>query len=322
MSALKAIGRKKLALIGAGQIGSTLACLAGLKELGDIALFDIVEGLPQGKSLDLCQMGSICGYNSHIHGANDLSVIAGADVAIVTAGLPRKPGMSRDDLLAVNAKIIRTVGDAIKTYCPHAFVICITNPLDAMVQLLRDTSGLPHAMVCGMAGVLDTARVRYFLSEKLGVSANDVQTVILGGHGDSMVPLPRFTSVGGVPLSECVKAGLITEKEINEVMERGRQGGAEIVGLLKTGSAFYAPAAAAIEMAESYLKDQKRMLPCAAYLTGEYGVSGLYVGVPAIIGKAGIEKIVELPLTQPEKDMFTKSVNEVKSLLAATPKSV
>jgi len=313
--------RRKVALIGSGQIGSTLALLAGMKELGDVVLFDIVQGMPQGKALDLCQTGPIEGFDTKFTGCNEYSGIEDADVVIVTAGVPRKPGMTRDDLLAINSKIVRTVGDVIKTYCPKAFVICITNPLDAMVQLLRETSGLPANMVCGMAGVLDTARLRWFLAERLGVSVEDVSTVILGGHGDTMVPLLRYTTVAGIPISDYVQMGWITESEVQELVERTRNGGAEIVSLLKTGSAFYAPAAASIAMAESYLKDKKRILPCAAFLQGEYGVNGLYIGVPAVIGAGGIEKVVQLPLTSEETQLFQKSVDSVKSLVAAIPKS-
>jgi len=313
------IGRKKVALIGSGQIGSTLALLAGMKELGDVVLFDIIQGMPQGKSLDLCQTGPIEGFNSTIVGCNEYSGIVDADVVIVTAGVPRKPGMTRDDLIAINSKIVRTVGEAIKTYCPKSFVICITNPLDAMVHLLRETSGHPPNMVCGMAGVLDAARLKWFIAERLGVSVEDVSTIVLGGHGDTMVPLLRYTTVAGVPISDYIRMGWITESEINQIVERTRDGGGEIVSLLKTGSAFYAPAAAAIEMAESYLKDKKRVLPCAAFLKGEYGVNGLYIGVPAIIGCEGIEKVLQLPLNNEEMKLFKSSVEAVKSLVDAIP---
>jgi len=314
-------GRKKIALIGAGQIGSTLALLCGQKNLGDVVMFDIVDGMPQGKSLDLCQLSAIEGFDCTVTGTCDYAGITDADVVIVTAGIPRKPGMTRDDLLAINSKIIRIAAANIRAYCPNAFVICITNPLDAMVQLLMETSGLRPHMVCGMAGVLDSARLKWFVAERLGVSVEDVSTMVLGGHGDTMVPLPRYTTVAGVSLLEYVKMGWLTEADVDGLMERTRMGGGEIVSLLKTGSAFYAPASAAISMAESFLNDKKRILPCAAYLQGEYGVSGVYVGVPAIIGSGGIERVVELILTEQEKTAFQNSVESVKSLLGAIPKS-
>jgi len=311
------MARNKVALIGAGNIGGTLAHLAGLKELGDVVLFDIVKGIPQGKSLDLAQSSSVEKFNSSIKGANSYSAIKGADVVIVTAGIPRRPGMSRDDLLGINTSVMESVGQGIKENCPNAFVICITNPLDAMVWVLREASGLPHNKVVGMAGVLDSARFSYFLSEEFKVSIEDVSTFVLGGHGDTMVPLPRYSTVGGVPLPDLVKMKWTTQKRIDEIVQRTRDGGAEIVGLLKTGSAFYAPASAAIEMAESYLKDKKRVLPCAAFLRGQYGVKGLYVGVPVVIGAKGVERIVEIKLDREEKAGFNKSVRAVKGLIRA-----
>jgi len=308
------MARSKIALIGAGNIGGTLAHLAGLKELGDIVLFDVVKDMPQGKALDLAQAGPVEGFDSNFKGANSYSAIRNADVVIVTAGIARKPGMSRDDLLGINSGIVATVGQAIKKYCPKAFVIVITNPLDVMVSIMRDACGLPHRRVVGMAGVLDSARFRYFLAQEFDVSVEDVSAFVLGGHGDSMVPLPRYSTVGGIPLPDLVKMGWTTKKRIDEIVQRTRDGGAEIVGLLKTGSAFYAPASAAIQMAESYLKDKKRLLPCAAYLDGEYGIKGLYVGVPVVIGARGVERIVEIPLSASEKSAFHKSVGAVKAL--------
>eukprot|EP00386_Alphamonas_edax_P010132 GDKI01032947.1.p1 GENE.GDKI01032947.1~~GDKI01032947.1.p1 ORF type:complete len:343 (-),score=128.83 GDKI01032947.1:291-1241(-) len=313
--------RPKIALIGSGMIGSTLAHLIGMKELGDVVMFDVVEGMPQGKALDLCHVSPVEGYDCKYEGTQDYSKIKGASVVIVTAGVPRKPGMSRDDLLAINAKIIRTVGEAIKTHCPDAFVICITNPLDAMVQLLQQVSGLPHRKVVGMAGVLDAGRFRYFLAERMNVSVEDVHALVMGGHGDTMVPLPRYTTVGGVNLVDLVKMGWMTQQELDDMVKRTRNGGGEIVGLLKTGSAYYAPASSAIAMAESYLKDKRRLLPVAAHLDGQYGVKGLYCGVPVIIGKNGVERIVELELSADEKAMFMKSVDAVKELVEATPKA-
>ena len=308
------MARSKIALIGAGNIGGTLAHLAGIKELGDIVLFDVVKDMPRGKALDLSQSAPVEGFNASIKGANSYASIKNSDVVIVTAGLARKPGMSRDDLLGINSSIVTTVGKAIKKYCPKAFVIVITNPLDVMVSVLRDASGLPHQRVVGMAGVLDSARFRFFLAEEFKVSVEDVTAFVLGGHGDTMVPLPRYSAVGGIPLPDLVKMGWTTQKRINDIVQRTRDGGAEIVGLLKTGSAFYAPASSAIRMAEAYLNDQKRLLPCAAYLSGEYGVKGLYVGVPTVIGAKGVEKIVEIPLSASEKTAFKKSVSAVKVL--------
>ncbi len=311
------MARKKIALIGGGQIGGTLAHLAAIKEMGDIVLFDIMEGLPQGKALDISQSGPVEGFNAKIKGTNSYADIAGADVVIVTAGVPRKPGMSRDDLLGINLKVMSAVGEGIKAHAPNAFVICITNPLDAMVWALRQFSGLPHTHVVGMAGVLDSARFRHFLAEEMNVSVEDVSAFVLGGHGDTMVPMPRFSTVAGVPLPELVKMGWIKQDRLDQITQRTRDGGAEIVGLLKTGSAFYAPATSAIEMAESFLKDKKRVLPCAAYVDGAYGFKGLYVGVPAVIGEKGIERIVELELTADERAALTKSADSVKGLIDA-----
>ncbi len=311
------MARNKLALIGGGNIGGTLGHLAGLKDLGDVVMFDIVDGLPQGKALDLVQGSPVEGFDARISGASDYAAIAGADVVIVTAGVPRKPGMSRDDLLAVNTGVMKAVGDGIRTYCPEAFVICITNPLDAMVWALQKISGLPTNRVVGMAGVLDSARFRYFLADEFDVSVEDVTAFVLGGHGDTMVISLRYSTVAGIPLPELVKMGWITHERLDAIVERTRNGGAEIIGLLKTGSAFYAPAASAMAMAESYLKDKKRVLPCAAHLNGEYGVEGLYVGVPVVIGAGGVERIVEIELDASEKAMFDKSVAAVRSLCEA-----
>jgi malate dehydrogenase len=314
------MARKKIALIGAGQIGGTLAHLAGLKELGDIVLFDIAEGTPQGKALDLAESSPVEGFDAKLSGANDYKDIAGADVIIVTAGVPRKPGMSRDDLLGINLKVMSSVGAGIKQYAPNAFVICITNPLDAMVWALQKASGLPANKVVGMAGVLDSARFRYFLAEALNISVRDVHAMTLGGHGDDMVPLVRHSTVGGVPLPDLVKMGWLTQEKLDAIVERTRKGGGEIVALLKTGSAFYAPATSAIAMAESYLRDQKRILPIAAHLNGEYGVKDMYVGVPAVIGANGVEKIVQIDFDAAEKDMFAKSVAAVQGLIDACKK--
>jgi len=311
------MARSKIALIGAGQIGGTLALLAAQKELGDVVLFDIAEGMPAGKALDLAQSSSVAGFNAAMGGGSDYAAIAGADVVIVTAGIPRKPGMSRDDLIATNAAVIKSVGENIKKYAPHAFVIVITNPLDAMVWAMQKVTGLDPKKVVGMAGVLDSARFRYFLAEEFKVSVEDVTAFVLGGHGDTMVPLVRYSTVAGIPLPDLVKMGWISQERLDQIVQRTRDGGAEIVALLKTGSAFYAPAASAIQMAESYLKDQRRLLPCAAHLTGQYGVQDLYVGVPTIIGAGGVEKIVEIALTPAEQAMFDKSVAAVKSLCDA-----
>ncbi|ACB97159.1 malate dehydrogenase [Beijerinckia indica] len=311
------MARNKIALIGAGQIGGTLAHLAGLKELGDIVLFDIAEGTPQGKALDLAESAPVDGFNAHLSGANDYSAIEGADVVIVTAGVPRKPGMSRDDLLGINLKVMESVGAGIKTYAKDAFVICITNPLDAMVWALQKASGLPPQKVVGMAGVLDSARFRYFLSDEFKVSVEDVTAFVLGGHGDDMVPLLRYSTVAGIPLPDLVKIGWTTQEKLDAIVKRTRGGGGEIVNLLKTGSAFYAPAASAIAMAESYLKDKRRVLPVAAQLNGEYGVDKLYVGVPVVIGANGVEKVVEITLDDAEKELFKKSVASVQGLVEA-----
>ena len=311
------MARKKIALIGAGNIGGTLAHLAAQKELGDVVLFDITEGLPQGKALDLSQCGPVQGFDARITGTNDYADIAGADVIIVTAGVPRKPGMSRDDLLGINLKVMKAVGEGIKAHAPGAFVICITNPLDAMVWALREFSGLPHNMVVGMAGVLDSARFATFLAQEFDVSVRDVNAFVLGGHGDTMVPVVEYTTVSGIPVNDLVKQGRSTKEAIDAIVTRTRGGGGEIVGLLKTGSAYYAPAASAISMAEAYLGDQKRILPCAAHLTGQYGVDDLYVGVPAVIGAGGIEQVVEIELNEEAKANLQTSVDAVQELLAA-----
>jgi malate dehydrogenase len=311
------MARPKIALIGAGQIGGTLAHLAALKELGDVILFDIAEGTPQGKALDIAQSGPIEGFDATLKGANSYADIAGADVCIVTAGVPRKPGMSRDDLLGINLKVMKSVGEGLKAHAPNAFVICITNPLDAMVWALREFSGLPHHMVIGMAGVLDAGRFRHFLATEFNVSMRDVTAFVLGGHGDTMVPLARYSTVAGIPLPDLVKMGWTTQAKLDAIIQRTRDGGAEIVGLLKTGSAFYAPAASAIEMAEAYLKDQKRLLPCAAYVDGAFGLKDMYVGVPVILGAGGVERLVEIQMTEDENAMFQKSVDAVKGLVAA-----
>ena len=311
------MARPKIALIGAGQIGGTLAHLAAIKELGDVVLFDIAEGTPQGKALDIAQSGPVEGFDASLKGANDYADIAGADVCIVTAGVPRKPGMSRDDLLGINLKVMKSVGEGIKTHAPNAFVICITNPLDAMVWALQQFSGLPANKVVGMAGVLDAGRFRHFLSVEFDVSMKDVTAFVLGGHGDTMVPLTRYSTVAGIPLPDLVAMGWTTQEKLDAIVQRTRDGGAEIVGLLKTGSAFYAPAASAIEMAEAYLKDQKRLLPCAAYVDGAFGLNGMYVGVPTIIGAGGIERIVDIKLAKDEQAMFDKSVDAVKGLVKA-----
>jgi malate dehydrogenase len=309
--------RRKIALIGAGHIGGTLALLAGLKELGDIALFDIVDGVPQGKALDLVQASPVEGFDARMSGDKDYKVIKGADVVIVTAGVPRRPGMSRDDLLDINAKVMEAVGAGIKKYCPKAFIICITNPLDAMVWVLQKASGVPVNKIVGMAGVLDSARFRYFLAEEMGVSVEDVSAFVLGGHGDAMVPMVRYSTVAGIPLPDLVKMGWIKKERLDEIVQRTRNGGAEIVGLLKTGSAFYAPAASAISMAESYLKDKKRVVPCAAHLNGQYGLKDVFVGVPVVIGAGGVERVVELDLNRSEKAMLDKSIGTVRNLIEA-----
>jgi malate dehydrogenase len=311
------MARKKIALIGAGNIGGTLAHLAAQKALGDIVLFDVVEGVPQGKALDLAQCGPVEGFDVSLKGSNDYADIAGADVIIVTAGVARKPGMSRDDLLGINLKVMKAVGEGIKAHAPGAFVICITNPLDAMVWALREFSGLPHHMVCGMAGVLDSARFRTFLAEEFKVSVRDVNAFVLGGHGDTMVPVIEYSTVAGIPVPDLIKMSWSTQERIDAIVQRTRSGGGEIVALLKTGSAYYAPATSGIEMAEAYLYDQKRLLPCAVNLSGQYGVSDLYVGVPVIIGAGGVERVVEIELSQSAKANFQVSVDAVKELLTA-----
>ncbi|MBE8219762.1 MAG: malate dehydrogenase [Alphaproteobacteria bacterium] len=314
------MARNKIALIGGGQIGGTLAHLVGLKELGDVVIFDIMEGIAKGKALDLAQSGAVSPFDANLRGTKSYAAIKGADVVIVTAGVPRKPGMSRDDLLDINLKVMRQVGEGIKKHAPKAFVICITNPLDAMVWALQKSSGLPKQKIVGMAGVLDAARFKHFLAEAMNVSVKDVSAFVLGGHGDTMVPSVRYSTVAGIPLPDLIKMKWLSQKDLDKIVQRTRDGGAEIVGLLKTGSAFYAPAAAAIEMAESYLKDQKRVLPCAAHLSGQYGARHIYVGVPVVIGAGGVERIVEIKLDAKERAMFKKSVQAVKGLLAACKK--
>jgi malate dehydrogenase len=314
------MARAKIGLVGAGQIGGTLALLAGMKELGDIVLVDVAEGVPQGKGLDIAEASPVEGFDAKITGSNTYDALAGADVVIVTAGIPRKPGMSRDDLIATNTGIVKTVGEGIKANAPNAFVIVITNPLDAMVEVMQRATGFKPEKVVGMAGVLDSARFRYFLAEEFKVSVEDVNAFVLGGHGDTMVPLVRYSSVAGIPLPDLVKMGWTSQEKLDQMVQRTRDGGAEIVALLKTGSAFYAPASSAIEMAESYLKDKKRVLPCAAKLNGEYGVNGLYIGVPCIIGKNGVEKIIEIKLSPEEQKMFDHSVNAVKGLVEVVDK--
>lgn len=314
------MARAKIGLVGAGMIGGTLAHLAGLKELGDVALVDIAEGIPQGKGLDLAESSPVEGFDCDYQGSNDYDVIKDSDVVIVTAGVPRKPGMSRDDLIGINTGVINTVGENIKKHAPNAFVIVITNPLDVMVEVMQRATGFADNMVVGMAGVLDSARFRYFLADEFNVSVEDVSAFVLGGHGDTMVPLVRYSTVAGIPLPDCVAMGWSTMDKINAIVDRTRSGGGEIVSLLKTGSAYYAPASAAIAMAESYLKDKKRVLPCAAKLNGEYGVKGLYIGVPVVIGKDGVEKIVEISLNKDEQEMFDHSVQAVKDLIEAMEK--
>ena len=311
------MARNKIALIGSGMIGGTLAHLIGLKELGDVVLFDIAEGIPQGKGLDIAQSSPVDGFDVSMKGANEYAAIEGADVCIVTAGVARKPGMSRDDLLGINLKVMEQVGAGIGKYAPNAFVICITNPLDAMVWALQKFSGLPKTHVVGMAGVLDSSRFRLFLAEEFKVSVEDVTAFVLGGHGDSMVPLPRYSTVAGIPLPDLIKMGWTSKEKLDQIIQRTRSGGAEIVGLLKTGSAYYAPAASAVSMAESYLKDKKRVLPCAAHLSGEYGVKEMYVGVPVVLGAGGVERVLEIDLNKSEQKMFDKSVEAVAGLCEA-----
>ncbi|HEX8124266.1 MAG TPA: malate dehydrogenase [Allosphingosinicella sp.] len=314
------MARTKIALIGAGMIGGTLAHLAAIREMGDIVLVDVAEGIPQGKALDLAQAGPVEGFDAVLTGTQDYADIAGADVCIVTAGVARKPGMSRDDLLGINLKVMKAVGEGIKAHAPDSFVICVTNPLDAMVWALREFSGLPHERVVGMAGVLDSARFRHFLAEEFKVSVEDVTAFVLGGHGDTMVPVPAYSAVAGIPVPDLIRMGWSTQERIDAIVQRTRSGGGEIVGLLKTGSAFYAPATSALAMAESYLKDKKRLLPAAAYLEGQYGVDGLYVGVPVVIGAGGVERIVEIELDESAKANFQVSVDAVKELLEACRK--
>jgi malate dehydrogenase len=314
------MARNKIALIGSGMIGGTLAHIAAQKELGDIALFDIIEGIPQGKALDIAESSPIDGYDAALKGAQDYKDIEGADVCIVTAGIARKPGMSRDDLLGTNLKVMKAVGDGVKKYAPNAFVICITNPLDAMVWALQKFSGLPHNKVVGMAGILDSARFRHFLAEEFKVSVNSVSAFVLGGHGDTMVPLTRYSTVAGIPLPDLVEMGWTTQAKIDAIVDRTRKGGGEIVALLKAGSAYYAPAAAAIQMAESYLKDKRMVVPCAVHLTGQYGLKDIYVGVPIVLGAGGVERIVEVKFTTDEKAMFDNSVNAVHELMDACMK--
>lgn len=308
------MARNKIALVGAGNIGGTLAMLAGLKELGDVVLFDIAEGTPQGKALDIAEAAPVEGFDARMVGSNDYAAIKDADVVIVTAGVARKPGMSRDDLIGINTKVMKSVGEGIKNNCPNAFVICITNPLDVMVGVLQRAAGLPTNKVVGMAGVLDSARFRYFLAEEFNVSVEDVTAFVLGGHGDTMVPLVRYSAVAGIPVPDLIEMGWSTQEKIDQIVQRTRDGGAEIVGLLKTGSAFYAPASSAIEMADSYLKDKRKLLPCAAYVDGAYGLDGLYVGVPVIIGENGVEKVVEIKLNDDEQAMLDHSVKAVQDL--------
>ncbi|CDX25760.1 malate dehydrogenase [Mesorhizobium sp. VK24D] len=314
------MARNKIALIGSGMIGGTLAHMIGLKDLGDVVLFDIAEGIPQGKGLDIAQSSPVDGFDARLTGVNDYAGIEGADVCIVTAGVPRKPGMSRDDLLGINLKVMEQVGAGLKKYAPKAFVVCITNPLDAMVWALQKFSGLPTSHVVGMAGVLDSARFRYFLAEEFKVSVEDVTAFVLGGHGDSMVPMIRYSTVSGIPLPDLVKMGWTSKEKLDQIVQRTRDGGAEIVGLLKTGSAYYAPAASAIAMAESYLKDKKRVLPCAAHLSGQYGVKNTYVGVPVVIGAGGVERVIEIDLSKAEQKMFDNSVAAVQGLTEACVK--
>lgn len=314
------MSRKKISLIGAGNIGGTLAYLIGLKELADVFIVDIAQGIPQGKSLDICQSAPVEGFDAKIKGSTNFSGIKNSDVIIVTAGSPRKPGMTRDDLIEINLKVMKSVGAAIKKYSPKAFVICITNPLDAMVWALREFSGLPYTKVVGMAGVLDSARFRYFLADEMNVSIEDVSAFVLGGHGDTMVPLVRFSNVAGVPIPDLIKMKMISKDKVEKIVSRTRSGGGEIVSLLKSGSAYYAPASSALAMAESYIKDKKRILPCAAYLKGEYGVKDLYVGVPVIIGSKGVEKVLEIKLDSVEKKMLKKSTVAVKKLVEVVKK--
>jgi malate dehydrogenase len=319
---IASMARNKIALIGAGNIGGTLAHLIGLKELGDVVLFDVFGGVAAGKALDIMQSGPVDGFDSLMTGGSDYAAIKGSDVVIVTAGFPRTPGMSRDDLIGKNAGVIAQVAEGIKTHCPDAFVICITNPLDAMVWVMKEKSGLPANRVVGMAGVLDSSRFQLFLAQEFGVSVEDVRAFVLGGHGDTMVPLTRYSTVAGIPVPDLIKMGWTTQAKIDAIVERTANGGGEIVKLLERGSAFYAPAASAISMAEAYLKDKKRVLPCAAWLTGQYGMNELYVGVPVVIGAGGVEKIVEIQLNAAEKDAFEKSCAAVRELVDAAKKLI
>tara|TARA_B100000945_G_scaffold44708_1_gene30647 strand:+ start:1613 stop:2572 length:960 start_codon:yes stop_codon:yes gene_type:complete len=312
--------KRKISLIGAGQIGGTLAHIIALKNLGNIVLFDVAEGIAKGKALDIAQSSGVSAFDVNITGTSNYNDIKNSDVVIITAGVPRKPGMTRDDLLGINLKIIKEVGEGIKNNSPKAFVICITNPLDVIVMALQKYSGLPHNMVVGMAGILDSSRFKYFLSKKLNVSINKINSLVLGGHGDTMVPMTEQTQIDNVSLNKFLKEGKIDKKDLDEIIERTRKGGAEIVKFLQKGSAFYAPAASGVEMAESFLKDQKKQLPCAAYLNGEYGVKNLYAGVPVIIGASGVEKIIELDLNNVEKEGFKKSIKAVEDLFNAAKK--
>ena len=307
--------RRKIGLVGAGQIGGTLALLAAMKDLGDIVLVDVSAGMAKGKALDIQQSLAVTGHDCKLTGGDDYSLLKECDAVVVTAGVPRKPGMSRDDLLTINAGVVKTVGENIKKYCPHAFVITITNPLDVMVSLMQKHSGLPTSHVVGMAGILDTARYKAFLAEELGVSAQSIQGFVLGGHGDTMVPMPRFTTISGISLDDFIKQGKITKEKLDSILERTRGGGGEIVSLLQTGSAFYAPAASAVQMLESYFFDEKQVLPCAVHLKGAYGVDNLYMGVPAVIGKGGAEEVIELSLTEEEKHALAKSTAAVEKLI-------
>ncbi|MEO9189544.1 MAG: malate dehydrogenase [Acetobacteraceae bacterium] len=316
------MARNKIALIGAGNIGGTLAHLVGLKDLGDVVLFDVFGGVAAGKALDLMQSGPVEGFDSLMTGGSDYAAIAGADVVIVTAGFPRTPGMSRDDLIGKNAGVIAQVAEGIKAHCPGAFVIVITNPLDAMVWVMKEKSGLPANRVVGMAGVLDSSRFRLFLAHEFNVSVEDVTAFVLGGHGDSMVPLTRYSTVAGIPIPDLIRMGWTTQAKVDAIVARTANGGGEIVKLLERGSAFYAPASSAIAMAESFLKDKRRVLPCAAYLNGEYGIKGLYIGVPAVIGANGIERIVEIALNADEKTAFDKSCASVRELIEASKKLI
>jgi|TARA_B110000967_G_scaffold201917_1_gene239867 malate dehydrogenase len=311
---------KKISLIGAGQIGGTLAHLIALKELADVVLFDVAEGIAKGKALDIAQSSSVDGFNVDIKGTNNYEDTKNSDVIIITAGVPRKPGMTRDDLLGINLKIIKQVAEGIKKSSPNAFVICITNPLDVIVMALQKYSGLPKNMVVGMAGILDTSRFKYFLSQELKVPVKKISSLVLGGHGDTMVSMLEHTKVDGKPVLDLVKTGELKKEILANIVQRTKSGGAEIVKLLEKGSAFYAPAASGVEMAESYLKDLKKELPCAAYLNGEFGFTDLYAGVPVIIGKNGVEKVIELNLSNEEKEQFNNSINSVKELFDAAKK--